>query len=618
MRRTIETVPIDGKVVILEDDNSETFELAHWSAQDGAWVGRNGQACKIAPTYWHDMPRAEQLIQQDYNFRGASNSTQPVFPIPPNATVPDAPSTAPEVVFTPRRIPRSGRTSLTEADVQTAAEKAGRTALAGRRFAGAAIGAAMISASFFGMYFRGEVATYVHQHAAVDQLRSRIDVEQVDKKITSSAYEAPPAEQVNAGAGSSGAASTQLAVTLEAITTKQLADLQLELAAAKQELITREVQNREELAAAREQAAWLDVELAKARHDFQALSGSTTEDAAQIRRAVETAEVELRQSLQRERDRVETVTSELETLRRSEVDQASKTREATAQSRRAVETTTAELQQSFQQEQDNRLALERQLARARQDLETQTAQLSKARDEIALLDKTARTAVADLQQERDKNQQLAGEIVTVRRDLGSHEVLLKKMGDEIAGSKQRELARTLLPPVDHKVEGSLDAKSTFSALALSLSGRNNDRVADRLPGNQTSKEGKTAGTAGAEQLTQREGGQEAFRLLERANAFLLQGNIGAARGLLERAAEIGNAQATFRLAETYDPFILSTWRTYGTRGDAKKALELYATAFKGGIKAAKDRSLVLLRGFDGSDSVGTAKNEFEVDKTAHR
>ena len=43
------------------------------------------------------------------------------------------------------------------------------------------------------------------------------------------------------------------------------------------------------------------------------------------------------------------------------------------------------------------------------------------------------------------------------------------------------------------------------------------------------------------------------------------------------------------LAETYDPLILSTWGTYGTRGDATKARELYAKAHAGGIQEAKDR-----------------------------
>ena len=86
-----------------------------------------------------------------------------------------------------------------------------------------------------------------------------------------------------------------------------------------------------------------------------------------------------------------------------------------------------------------------------------------------------------------------------------------------------------------------------------------------------------------------QGNAEATKLITRASALLGQGNIGAARIVLERAAESGNAQASFMLAETYDPVILSAWGTYGTRGEAAKARELYAKAHTGGIREAKDR-----------------------------
>jgi TPR repeat protein len=85
------------------------------------------------------------------------------------------------------------------------------------------------------------------------------------------------------------------------------------------------------------------------------------------------------------------------------------------------------------------------------------------------------------------------------------------------------------------------------------------------------------------------GGPEAMRLIARASALLSQGNIGAARIVLERAADTGSAQASFMLAETYDPGILSSWGTHGTRGDLAKAREFYARAHAGGIQEAKDR-----------------------------
>src|SRR5439155_3413162 len=46
---------------------------------------------------------------------------------------------------------------------------------------------------------------------------------------------------------------------------------------------------------------------------------------------------------------------------------------------------------------------------------------------------------------------------------------------------------------------------------------------------------------------------ELIWLTARATGLLGQGDIGAARAVLERAAELGSAQAHFALAETYDP-----------------------------------------------------------------
>ena len=57
--------------------------------------------------------------------------------------------------------------------------------------------------------------------------------------------------------------------------------------------------------------------------------------------------------------------------------------------------------------------------------------------------------------------------------------------------------------------------------------------------------------------------------------------------MLERASERGSAKASFMLAETYDPAILTAWGTYGTRGEVTKARELYAKAHAGGIPEAE-------------------------------
>ena len=85
------------------------------------------------------------------------------------------------------------------------------------------------------------------------------------------------------------------------------------------------------------------------------------------------------------------------------------------------------------------------------------------------------------------------------------------------------------------------------------------------------------------------GNPEAAGLMARARVLLGQGNIGVARIVLERAADMGSAPALFVLAETYDPAILSAWGTLGTQGDVGKAQELYAKAFASGVREAKDR-----------------------------
>src|SRR5260370_27939694 len=77
------------------------------------------------------------------------------------------------------------------------------------------------------------------------------------------------------------------------------------------------------------------------------------------------------------------------------------------------------------------------------------------------------------------------------------------------------------------------------------------------------------------------------RLMARASLLLDQGNIGVARTVLERAAEMGSASALFALAETYDPAMLAAWRTFRTQGDAGQAPGPYAKAVSGRIRAAE-------------------------------
>ncbi|MBX9819510.1 MAG: hypothetical protein K2Y19_02400, partial [Afipia birgiae] len=65
MRQVIDTAPRDGKVVILEDDASGTYDVAQWSIEAGNWIGENGEPSKITPTHWYAMPGDKYALPED-------------------------------------------------------------------------------------------------------------------------------------------------------------------------------------------------------------------------------------------------------------------------------------------------------------------------------------------------------------------------------------------------------------------------------------------------------------------------------------------------------------------------------------------------------------------------
>jgi len=131
----------------------------------------------------------------------------------------------------------------------------------------------------------------------------------------------------------------------------------------------------------------------------------------------------------------------------------------------------------------------------------------------------------------------------------------------------------------------IERVTTNQAAAMAELKSSLHRERDSNSGRQTSE------TIEAEQSVSHEAREsETARLIARAKALLGRGNIGAARVVLQRAAKMGSAQATFALAETYDPNVLATSKTPGIRGDATKARNLYARAYDRGVKIAGDRA----------------------------
>ena len=218
-------------------------------------------------------------------------------------------------------------------------------------------------------------------------------------------------------------------------------------------------------------------------------------------------------------------------------------------------------------------ALEASAFEMRQSLERKQ-RLEVVENELAV----ARRAIEarDLQIDvRDRQlQELEGELAMVRRETEASVALITELQQERNRADTLELALT---------RASAQPK-TGAPIAP-----------ERAAKNQTHQVPQAVAVAALEQPDSAgsPGDREMARLIGRASVLLGQGNISGARIVLERAAEAGSAFASFKLAQTYDPVILATWGTYGTRGDAAKARELYAKAHAGGVQDAQDRFIAL-------------------------
>jgi hypothetical protein len=213
------------------------------------------------------------------------------------------------------------------------------------------------------------------------------------------------------------------------------------------------------------------------------------------------------------------------------------------------------------------------------------AQSSKASDEIAQLKKSAEAATATLQEERKKTAALTDDLATARRDFETKPAPSGKVDDEAAQLKKSVEGVTAEPEQERQKNAALVRGLDSAQLAIDA-----PTAPDRIAKSQV-VQAKPIAAPVAEQppTSARKVDLEEARLIVRAIKLLRQGNIGSARIVLERAVEMGSAEASFAIAETYDTGVLSHWNAYGTRGDVAKARQFYAKAAAGGIEEASDR-----------------------------
>ncbi|MFB9266909.1 hypothetical protein ACFFWD_27740 [Bradyrhizobium erythrophlei] len=352
---------------------------------------------------------------------------------------------------------------------------------------------------------------------------------------------------------------------------------------------------RKSLQQEHERASKLEQDLAAARRDVEtqtALAVKAGEEAAQLKQVAEKGSAEQRQSLQQEHDKAEALAKELSSAH-AQIDaygaQARKAREQTEEIKKeAAENSAVELRKSLQQERERAEQLEQSLASARRELETQTAVAAKARDEAGRLQQLADSSAAELKQSLRQASEQAEEkkaaadsgAVELRESLQQERERATRLEQDLAAARR-----------DVETQTALAAKANDEASRLKQVADNGATDTTKLAAEDPIRVTKP----GDEPRPHADDAAEAARLLARASVLLGQGDIGSARGLLERAAETGNAQANFALAETYDPLILAKWGVLGTHGDATKAREFYAKAEAGGMEEAKQRFDALRR-----------------------
>jgi TPR repeat protein len=94
-------------------------------------------------------------------------------------------------------------------------------------------------------------------------------------------------------------------------------------------------------------------------------------------------------------------------------------------------------------------------------------------------------------------------------------------------------------------------------------------------------------------------------LIGRGETFLSEGDVGAARNLLQRAAEAHDARAALALGATYDPIMLAILQAQGLAADLSLARDWYKKASEFGSREALERLNVLISAkVDGGGTVG--------------
>lgn len=292
------------------------------------------------------------------------------------------------------------------------------------------------------------------------------------------------------------------------------------------------------------------------------------------------------QALEQERNKVEALAQEL----------ASAWREIGAHSvtladKAALETEVASLQNDLRQAAEQKSSLDAALANARRrdnELASLQGDLRRAAEqksalETALADARARNVeIASLQSDLRKaaEQKSALEAALADARLRNNEVA-SLQNDLRLATGQRSMLEATLAEARARNQTLVDQAVAQQVLAAQSKGPVEETAAS--PAREVPASTATAASPGNGSSATSE------RLLLRAALLLRQGDIGAARSVLERAIALGDVPALLALAESYDPAFLAALGAVGTQGDVARARALYMRALATGATEAQAR-----------------------------
>jgi hypothetical protein len=598
MRHLIETAPRDGNAVILEDEATGTYDVAHWSAKASEWISENGNPSEIIPTHWCPMSRNENLLQEN---KQSSRPSQPGptawrrgygFFVDVIAAV--------ALIGLLFHVIRDAR----QQDIVRTSTTSGQVVSQGTQFSNQ----------------NPNSTPPAFRQTEINQASVPAQTQEVTRVALASAPEAlqSPKEHAEAFAQElteARRALQDLNVQLRAEAAKsaqslgqerlKTATLAQEVAAARQELTATTAQHRQAFDQESARSVALASELATAQLAIEAQAALLRKVGDETGQLTHVEAAKSAQSLEQERQKAADLAQEA------------------AAARQELTASTAKHRQAIEEERSRSAALASDLATARSEIEMQAVQLRTASDETGKLKQAeAAKSAQSLEQERQKTAERALEVAAARQELiattaqhrqaldeerarraalwselavAQHEIetqaaQLRNTGDEIRQLKQATESAIVKPrqSLQQEREGIEAIARDHEPARRTIDVRVMSELAANNPISAAVQAVEVAAMAPPAAVETR-GNPEATRLIARASALLGKGDIGAARTVLERATETGNAQASFMLAETYDPGILSTWGTYGTRGEVTKAREFYARAHAGGIQEAKNR-----------------------------